>query len=462
MVSSINNSSNKFGWRFVSALCGAAKYVFRKQLNASGCRRILSLIGWIGIAALNPAEGSAQTPAMQRAEMQTVEGKHIVLKSDSGSRESLLELVDAFDAAVPQWERFWQLTPGALDRWRVDAFVMSDPQRFRDSGDLPPDLRFPFGYAIDSNIWALRQKSDYYTRHLLLHEGVHALAIELFDGTGPSWFAEGLAEMLGVHHGTGKQVLVNVVPESRQAVPYWGRFKLLSQRREEHRIPTLDAVLQYPPDLKSDVESYGWSWVAAMLLTEYPDYRPAVLAEARNGSVRTVAFTSAFKRRLARQWPIVQARWRILTHTIDYGFDWSRERIDLAMSDKLWRGNTLENTIAADQGWQSVGVRFAPGMRVKISAEGRCSLDDDPKPWISEPPGVTIHYANERPIGQLLVCVLPNKTDEAQQLDPLMIQSVESDVELVIDKHCWLLFRVNDHLDDLGNNRGGYGVSIRR
>lgn len=394
--------------------------------------------------------------------MQVVAGQHLVLKSDSCSHERLQEFVDAFDAAVPQWERFWQLAPGTLARWRVDGFIMADPQRFRDSGDLPPDLRFPFGYAIDSNIWVLKQKSDYYTRHLLLHEGVHALAIELFDGTGPSWFAEGLADMLSVHRGVGQDVQINVVPESRQAVPYWGRFKLLSQRRSENRIPTLDAVLEYPPDLKSDVESYGWSWVAAMLLTEYPEYRPAMIREANNGRVRTQAFSAAFKQRLVAQWPIVQARWRMLAETIDYGFDWSRERIDLSMDDKLWRGNRIEKLVLADRGWQSLGIRFAPGMRVKVSAGGQCVINDDPKPWISEPPGVTIHYANDRPLGQLLVCTLPNATDEQQRLSPLSIRPVESETELLIDKHCWLLFRINDHLDDLGNNQGGYTVSIRR
>ena len=406
--------------------------------------------------------GEKACPAQAPAGMQTVHGKHIVLKADSGSRKSLTDLVESYDAAVPQWERFWKLPPGALDRWRVDAFVMSDPARYRDSGDLPAGLNFPFGYAMPGNIWVMRQQSDYYTRHLLLHEGVHALAIDQFDGTGPSWFAEGLAEMLGVHRGSGSQVEVNVVPESRQAVPFWGRFKLLSQRRAENRIPTLDAVMAYPLELNSDVESYGWSWVAIMLLAEYPEYLPMILAAAKNGSDRSVGFTQALKQPLTAQWPIVQARWRLLTHTIDYGFEWSRERIALSMQDKLWQGKTIQTPIAADRGWQSAGVRFAPGMRVKISAEGQCTINDQPKPWISEPPGVTIHYANGRPLGQLLVCVLPNTTHEQQQLKPLRIETVETETEIVVDEHCWLLFRINDDLGDMGNNQGGYLVKIQR
>ncbi|MCA9139248.1 MAG: hypothetical protein KDB00_20885 [Planctomycetales bacterium] len=394
--------------------------------------------------------------------MQTVQGKHIALKSDGGTMESLQELVQAFDTAVPQWERFLELPAGTLALWKVDAFVMDQPDRFRDSGDLPEGLEFPFGFAMPDRIWVMRQQSDYYTRHLLLHEGVHALAINQFGSTGPSWFAEGLAEMLGVHQGVGNTVEVNVVPQSRNAVPFWGRFKMLSQRRAENRIPTIDAVLQYPQDLKSDVEAYGWSWVALMLLTQYPEYRVATLAEAKTPSIQTAGFSAALKRRLTGDWPIVQARWRMLVNTIDYGFDWQREHIELSIKDPVWNGRPIQTLIKADQGWQSIGVRFAPGMRVKISAHGRCTINNDPKPWVSEPPGVTIHYAGDRPLGQLLVCILPNRTQEGQLLEPLSIQTIESATEIVVDQHCWLLFRINDHLDDLGNNQGGYTVSIQR
>jgi hypothetical protein len=422
------------------------------------CQLILAVMGLMGIVPGIVRNASAQLPTSFR----TIRGKHLTLKTDSGSPESLADLVESFDAAVPQWERFLALTPGTLDRWHVDGFVISDPARFRASGDLPADIDFPFGYAIPGNIWVMRQPSDYYTRHLLLHEGVHALTIDQFGGTGPAWFAEGLAEMLGVHRGTSGEVEVNVVPDSRQSTPYWGRFKLLSQRRAENRIPTMDLIWSYPNDLRSDVESYGWSWVAMMLLTHYPEYRSLVLEAARDGDDSTPAFTESFKRSFGSQLPIVNARWRMLAETIDYGFDWSREQIELSMKDKLWKGDTRQAMIQADRGWQSAGVRFAPGMNVKISATGRCTIKQHPKPWISEPPGVTIHYANDRPLGQLLVCVLPNQTDQQQQLAPLQIEPVEREIEIVVDQHCWLLFRINDDLGDLANNRGGYSITIQR
>lgn len=431
---------------------------------------ILAAILSIGIALGWGKGASAQDPKEPReqptAPMQTVSGQHIVLKSDGGSLESLTEMVKAFDAAVPQWERFWNLPAGTLARWKVHAFIISDRHRFYVSGDLPLGLDFPFGFAMSGNIWVMRQPSEYYTRHLLLHEGVHALAIEQFDSTGPSWYAEGLAEMLGVHRGSGDQVKINVIPKTREAAPYWGRFKLLSQRQSENRIPTIDAVMSYPLDLNSDVESYGWSWIAAMLLTEYPEYRPAMLQAAKNGADQSIVFSQVLQRQLKSQWPIVQARWRMLASTIDYGFDWSRERIEISIEDKLWNGKTFKKLVHANRGWQSAGGRFAPGMRLKITADGSCILNDQPKPWVSKPPGVTIHYAGGRPLGQLLVCVLPNMTSEDQRLEPLLeplyIKSVESETEILVDKHCWILFRINDYLGDLENNRGGYTVTIRK
>ena len=399
--------------------------------------------------------------AAAESPFQTVRGRHITIKADETPRDSLIRLAESFDSAVPQWERFWNLTPGTLKDWSVDAFVMTDETRFRDSGDLPNSLDFPFGFAMPGNVWVQAQPSDYYTRHLLLHEGVHALAIRQFGGPGPSWFAEGVAELLAVHRGSGSQLKVQTLPRTRDEVPYWGRFKLLSQRREEGRIPTIGSVLEYPPDLKSDVESYGWSWAATMLFAEYPEYRETLIDAAKKGEDRTIVFTTSFRRELQRVWPIVQARWRLMTSTLDYGFDWSVERVELAMSDPVWDGSPHSMKVAADRGWQSPGVRFASGTRLTIDAGGRCTLADAPKPWVSEPAGVTIEYASDRPIGQLLVCIVPNATRETQFLEPLVVESVDRPKKLQIDRHSWILFRVNDHLGSRRDNRGGYDIQIR-
>ncbi|MDM4017823.1 hypothetical protein [Roseiconus lacunae] len=395
------------------------------------------------------------------ADFKTFRGRHITLQSDTGTTESLTDLVESFDASVSQWERMLDLPDGKLDSWHVRAFVMEQPDRFRASGDLPQSLDFQYGYAMPGVIWVRLQPSQYYTRHLLLHEGVHALAIDQFGGTGPSWFSEGVAELLSVHRGQGDEIQIGTIPADKNEVPYWGRFKLLSQARDEAKIPNLSSLLRLPNRLDGDVESYGWCWLAGSLLTQYPEYRPIWLKTARDGLDVSESFTESFRKSVASQWPIIQARWRILTETADYGFDWSRERVDLSIKDPLFRDSELRLNVAADKGWQSTGVRFAPGTKLSIQASGRCSVNQIPKPWISEPAGVTIHYANGRPLGQLLVCVLPNLTGDEPFLDPLKIVAVDPETDLKIDQHCWLLFRINDQLGDLGNNNDGYSVILR-
>jgi hypothetical protein len=201
-----------------------------------------------------------------------------------------------------------------------------------------------------------------------------------------------------------------------------------------------------------------------MLLAAYPETKPALLAAAKRGADRSEAFNQQFRNSLRRQWPIVQARWRMLCATMDYGFDWDRERIDLSTKDPLWDGRTIKLRVSAERGWQSSGVRFARDTRVSIDASGRCVLDENPKPWISEPPGVTVQYAGGRPLGQLLVAILPNQAQESAngeaRLAPLRVVPVGRSVELALDDYCWLLFRINDKLGDYGNNRDGYSVEI--
>ena len=199
-----------------------------------------------------------------------------------------------------------------------------------------------------------------------------------------------------------------------------------------------------------------------MLLTEYDDFRPLVLDAAKNANEADGFVNDLIMRGVGRRLPILQARWRLATATADYGFDWSREKVDLSVKDALWDGREVELNFAADRGWQSTDIRFSPGMRVKLSATGRCSVNQEPRPWISEPAGVTIEYANDRPLGQLGYCLLPNKTDESKHLRPLEIHSVEERSEFVAKEYCWLLFRVNDHLGDLGDNRGSYSVTVTR
>jgi hypothetical protein len=420
------------------------------------------LLFWLGcFFGFAPAMPPDAAPA---AELLHREGRFIRLTTDLESAEEADTLVTSFDAAAPQWSQFWNLPDDALATWKVDAYVIRNKAEFKRQGLIPsrvPD--FPFGYALGNKIWVLAQQSEYYTRHLLLHEGVHSLAFSQFGGAGPPWYREGTAELLSTHRGKGAGVKINQIPATRDDVPYWGRFKRLAQLRGQSAVPTLDAVMRYKPDLRGDVGVYGWSWAAAMMLHAYPDSQDAFRDAARIGRDDGPGFNRRLQQGLNKQWPALAARWRLLCHDLDYGFDWSRERVALAASDPIWDGRTIRIHVAANQGWQSIGVRVPRGQRLQLTPSGQITLAKTPKPWISTPAGITFQYHRGGPLGQLLVCVLPNAIDpQSRLLPPLDVRPIQQQTTLEIPQYSWLLMRVNDGVGELSDNTGQYDVTITR
>ena len=177
--------------------------------------------------------------------------------------------------------------------------------------------------------------------------------------------------------------------------------------------------MKYQANLEGDVEAYGWSWALASMLYAYPKYRDVFFEAARHGQDSPTEFNRWCYRRLGNEWPIVQARWRNLAQDFDYGFDWNREQIGISKQDPLWDGSELNLNVASGSGWQSIGVRLSQGVTINLQATGEVILDDVPKPWISKPPGVTIKYANGKPLGQVIARLVPLLDEKDEFVTPL-------------------------------------------
>ncbi len=407
----------------------------------------------------NKGDGTSERD--RAGELYRVGGRFIELTTDLTSREEAETLVASFDAAVPQWASFWNLADEAVEDWKVTAFVMRDKPRFASQGLIPVRVpNFPYGYALDDSVWVMAQPSQYYTRHLLLHEGAHALSFHCFGGAGPTWFMEGTAELLATHSGQGESIRVLDIPANKSDVPYWGRFTKIGQLRSDAAVVPIEQVMAYPPTLSGDVESYALSWVAASMFATYPQYRRVLEDAASLGRETGDVFNRQIKIRLSKDWPVVDARWRLATNDLDFGFDWQQQRVEISVSDPLWDGKPITLAVQADRGWQSPGVRVPAGAHVNVRATGRITLANEPKPWISEPPGVTIQYVGGRPMGQLIACVLPNQPERQDKLTRLDIRSVGDQSTLRVASHSWLLFKVNDAVGNLDDNAGQYEVTI--
>lgn len=479
---------------------------------------VITTLLWLSIAG---------TGKVTVAETVTREGVHLRLTSDIPDARLLDDLVSSFDAAVPQWLAFWGFPPERGSGWRIDGYLMADSDAFRRSGDLPASVpNFKNGFATPTAIWVNRQSSDYYNRHLILHEGVHALAFELFGGGGPSWYMEGTAELLATHRdrpasfylpnsdpgeGNGAangmlaqadtQFEINELPRSRDESSMWGRYRVIEQRRNADTLPTLASVMRLPNNLEGDVDSYTWCWAASLMFTSYPDTQDAFIAAAKNGRDQSPSFTTRFFREIGDQWPALRARWQLWIHDLEYGFDRDRYRVELSTDDPRYDDVPKILAIDSRKGWQSAGVWFPAGT-IRLRPSGQCvivakeSLGNDAgrdeeatllqRDWVSTPAGITVHFHRGAPIGQLQVCVLPVPSADLKEVNALDIRpldsrnatavhsasaGVTSSAEAVhtvqIDRPSWLLFRVHDVPGDDGryqraDNRGGYQVQVSR
>ncbi|WP_230274060.1 hypothetical protein [Rhodopirellula halodulae] len=436
------------------------------------------------------------------------ESKHLRLASDVNEPELLEDLTQSFDAAVPQWLAFWGMPESRLKNWKIDGYLMRNVDAFRERGALPASITpFRHGFSSPGTIWVRYQDTRYYNRHLVLHEGVHSLAFELFGAGGPSWFMEGTAELLALHR---ERVIVpkrlspeseepartllaqsmdpftiNQFPRNRADTPGWGRYKIVARDRDANSLPTLKSVLKLPMELNGKVEAYTWCWAAASLFSQAPESREAFLKAASRGSDQSEAFTSEFYRDVAEDWPVLSARWRLLLNDLDYGFDWSRHRIALSTSDPRATGAPVEMRVSSDQAWHSTGQWFPRGARLRFAVSGQCQVTTD---WTSGPAGISIEFHRGAPLGQLQVCVLPIASPDQGTLPPMQIQSVitKTDVarqiasgnsdadavdslviqgtqEVLIREPSWVLLRINlpiDHQPIASDSALGYQVKV--
>ena len=205
-----------------------------------------------------------------------LEGKYLILYTDVPSSPEVDRLPALFDAAVPQWAKYFGIDLSKKKRWQARAYLIGDRRRFEALGLMPPKNKdFVNGISMGAELWLHDQPTDYYRRHLLLHEGTHVFMVSFLGGCGPGWYMEGLAELFGTHRVDEKtgELETRIMPSSRDEVPMLGRIKLIRDAIAEKPPLTLPAVMQFDNRKQLGNEAYAWCWAAAKFLDSHPRYR---------------------------------------------------------------------------------------------------------------------------------------------------------------------------------------------
>ncbi len=404
-------------------------------------------------------------------------GKHITLYTDvraeiSGNQEAIgnqadprQRWVELFDAAVPLWCERFDIDRSDAKDYSLSAIVMQDKVRFQQARLIPDDLpKFPAGYSRGHEFWMYAQPDDYYTRHLMLHEGTHAFMNWFKGSTGPPWYSEGMAEWVALHQWDGQGLELAAKIASVNDSKGWGRIGRIRKMVADKQAMSLEEVLNIPPSAFRAVKYYAWSWAACEFLSEHPLSARAFarLPDLVDVSELQISFNLSFVEALKPHRETLDRDWALFINELDYGYDVRAARLTKAepvpVATKL--NNATGFKISASQSWQSTGMRIGQGDRFGISAVGEIVVGKTTKPWVSQAEGITIDYYSGQPLGKLMACVVPENLsqDDVAKVRPVDTIAVGRTSEVTGSGVLWL--RVNESPARLRDNSGHLEVSI--
>ncbi len=390
--------------------------------------------------------------------LQVMSSRHLVLVTDL-PEDQVQELPALADQLYEQLCRELGPPAPAADgsEFQLTGFLMAAEERFAAAGLLPPEKYvIRHGRHLGYRFWMRDQTSDYYRRHLLLHEFVHCF---MMCETGmsdipPLWFTEGVAEFYATHRQ--EPFRAGVVPDSEAGFEGWGRIREL---REQLRVADADVLLRdvlQPADSRFVSElKYAQGWALFWMMQRHPElqqsFRPFLKVRSRRQFERAAAGLAADT--IARLHPT----WLLVLDSLTDGFDEMRSFPQLHPEWEDWSAvaPAQDVFVRADQNWQASGLTFERPTRIRISAQGRCILSRAGGDWESEPQGITIDFIAGQPLGQLMAMAVPTQPGGV----PERI-SVGPAATLLIPGGCELWLRINDLESSRADNADGYQVRI--
>ena len=426
-------------------------------MNTVGRVAILMLILLEPFGATAAIVNDARAAA---AGIRKLPGRRLTLYTDLSGAE-IDQLPAIFEQAFPQWCQYFKIKEDEHADWHMIGFLMKDKARFVKAGLLPPKLPpFAHGFSWGTVLWMYEQPSEYYRRHLLLHEGTHGFMNSLLGNCGPTWYMEGMAEYLATHRWHDGRLRLGYLPQSREEVPHWGRIRLIQDAAAEHRALRLKAVIELAPTVQEDVDLYGWCWAVVTLLDRHPRYQERFHQLFQY--VQEPDFNKRFHRLFESDWQELCEDWQLMVANIEYGYDVARSAVDFAPGKPLPKSGARTVAIAADHGWQNSGLRLEAGVPYRITATGRYQVAKTTKVWWCEPGGVSIRYYQGRPLGVLLAAVRPDRPAPGSTSALLRPSVVGLGTTLSPAATGTLFLKINDSAGELDDNAGELKVTVAR
>lgn len=423
-------------------------------------------------AALARAQQSTSRPADARpkhndqklaaAGIHRYESKRLRLYTDIDPdvAKTLPPLVDQLYDALAEY--FGPLPPDEQQaEFQVTGYLIRDEQLFREQKLMEGLPNLHHGKHVANRFWMREQQFDYFRRHLLFHEFTHCYTTFVPGDVPPVWYMEGVAEMFGTHRlNDDGTVEFRILPTKADEMGGWGRIESVRKDSSEGRPLTIRGVYELPHEAFNKPQAYAWSWALCQFLDSHPRYGERFRKLGKH--LTDGEFAQTFHAEFSPDQRELSTEWTLFEFQVHPGYDMTAAAIDFQAGQLL--KDEKQTTIAADRGWQDVGIRVEAGMELDVTAAGRITLAEKPKPWVSEPQGISFRYFQGQPLGRLLACLDadPTSGDDEQTTHVLRTIPVGKLAKIRVPANGRLLFRVNDAWDTLADNEGSLAVTIRR
>jgi hypothetical protein len=376
--------------------------------------------------------GKSDEPRPAAAEVRSA---HFAFLTDVSEREAAV-ILDKLERMVGCLERFL----GRPARGVVQGFIVRDPAAFPPAALREPlgveKIRRGEGVCFNASLGERREAVLYSCANhgVVQHECVHGVCHLTFGSTGPTWLAEGLAELGNYWRDDDPAVVIE------PAVMAYLQATEPKRRLLEIAVPgRVDA---------GTWQDYAWRWALCHLLANNPNYAPRFrplaidLMEGKPG----VSFESVYGA-VARE---LSFEYDELLRTVGNGY-----RADLAAWPwaergkfrPLDRGSLKCPPVKAARGWQASRLAVAQGMAYEVEVSGT---------WRTAPAAAAVGAAGAADGHGRLVGVVFRDFALGAEV-PL-----EAGRPFVAPDSGDLYLRCRDDWTQLGDNSGQISVTFRR
>jgi len=344
--------------------------------------------------------------------------------------EKMLSLVEAY-YGKPNSQLIEMNVIEDKDRWPAELIPGEAMNSIRGGGGITLSSTLSLQNAqgeqqiasAKSVVWAAAQ------RGVPQHEAVHAYCHQNFGRTGPTWYAEGMAEL-------GKYWRDK--DESVQIDQHVLRYLTTSDRKQ---LTEITAAGQQTGD---GWQNYAWRWALCQLLSTNPNYsprfKPLGMSLLNNQKARFEDVYGPMAREISFEYEF------FLTH-LAQGY-----RCDLCAWDwktkcsRLRGTGTAQAKISANRGWQCSRVMLKSGDRIAYATTGD---------WTIEKEGESLSAdGNDAGKGRLVGVLFKDyQLSEPFELGSTGEYAAETDGNLFL--------RCRDDWGDLSNNSGAITVRFK-